>query len=38
MKPKNYRKNIEFVCSDCNKPLKEYRDGLCELCFRWHAG
>ena len=28
----------QFICPDCNKPEKEYRDGLCEMCHKWHTG
>ncbi len=27
----------QFICPDCNKPQKEYRDGLCEMCHKWHV-
>jgi acetolactate synthase small subunit len=27
----------QLVCPDCNKPEKEYRDGLCEMCHKWHT-
>ena len=27
-----------FVCRDCEKPSKEYRDNLCEPCHRWYTG
>ena len=27
-----------FVCQDCEKPSKEYRDNLCEPCHKWHTG
>ena len=28
----------QFICPDCNKTEKEYRDGLCEMCHKWHTG
>ncbi len=27
----------QFVCRDCEKPTKEYRDNLCEPCHKWHT-
>ena len=27
----------QFICPDCKKPEKEYRDGLCEMCHKWHT-
>jgi len=27
----------QFVCRDCKKPTKEYRDNLCEPCHKWHT-
>tara|TARA_R110000772_G_scaffold163631_1_gene275068 strand:+ start:53 stop:289 length:237 start_codon:yes stop_codon:yes gene_type:complete len=27
----------EFICRDCEKPSKEYRDNLCEPCHKWHT-
>ena len=27
----------QFICRDCEKPTKEYRDQLCELCHKWHT-
>jgi hypothetical protein len=26
-----------FVCRDCDKDTKEYRDQLCEPCHKWHT-
>lgn len=28
----------QFICQDCEKPSKEYRDQLCEPCHKWHTG
>ena len=28
---------VPFVCRDCDKPTKEYRDNLCEPCHKWHT-
>jgi hypothetical protein len=28
---------VPFVCRDCEKPTKEYRDSLCEPCHKWHT-
>jgi len=28
---------VPFVCRDCGNPTKEYRDGLCETCHKWHT-
>ena len=28
---------VPFVCRDCDKPTKEYRDNLCEPCYKWHT-
>ena len=28
---------VPFVCRDCDKPTKEYRDNLCEHCHKWHT-
>ena len=27
----------QFICRDCEKPSKEYRDQLCEPCHKWHT-
>jgi hypothetical protein len=27
----------QFVCRDCEKPTKEYRNNLCEPCHKWHT-
>jgi len=27
----------QFICRDCEKPSKEYRDKLCEPCHKWHT-
>ena len=27
-----------FICRDCDKITKEYRDNLCEPCHKWHTG
>ena len=27
----------QFKCRDCDKFTKEYRDGLCESCHKWHV-
>lgn len=29
---------VPFVCRDCDKTTKEYRDNLCEPCHKWHTG
>ena len=26
-----------FICRDCEKHTKEYRDNLCEPCHKWHT-
>ena len=26
-----------FICRDCEKHSKEYRDNLCEPCHKWHT-
>ena len=31
------RRSEQFICPDCKKPKKEYRDGLCEMCHKWHT-
>lgn len=31
------KKNKPFVCKDCLKQTKEYRDNLCEPCHKWHT-
>lgn len=28
---------VPFVCRDCDKTTKEYRDQLCEPCHKWHT-
>ena len=28
---------VPFVCRDCDKTTKEYRDNLCEPCHKWHT-
>jgi hypothetical protein len=28
---------VPFVCRDCDKTTKEYRDQLCESCHKWHT-
>jgi len=28
---------VPFVCHDCDRPTKEYRDNLCEPCHKWHT-
>ncbi len=27
----------QFICRDCEKLSKEYRDQLCEPCHKWHT-
>jgi hypothetical protein len=27
----------QFICRDCEKTSKEYRDQLCEPCHKWHT-
>lgn len=27
----------QFICRDCEKPSKEYRDQLCKPCHKWHT-
>jgi hypothetical protein len=35
--PDVVQQSEQFICPDCNKPEKEYRDGLCEMCYKWHT-
>ena len=31
------RQSEQFVCRDCEKKTKEYKDNLCEPCHKWHT-
>lgn len=31
------RQSEQFICRDCEKASKEYRDQLCEPCHKWHT-
>ena len=36
-KPAVIGRSEQFICPDCNKPEKEYKDGLCEMCHKWYT-